>query len=208
MGLNVKNFEAGGGKLEGMLSAGPHHVRLLEVIDLGIQKKTYQGKDQGTGPQFTITFEVCDEDVEVDGEVKRRWLSWGEINAVASSKKVQQLIAALDPEGKFDGDLAAMVGQAALVTVVHQAKQANPAEKYAKIDSVTKPMPGMQVPEMLGEGKVYDFDNPNQEVFDSLPEFKQKKIKSALNYESGGQNLAAPAAAAEEAPVSSSDCPF
>jgi len=152
MGLNVNSFAVGGSKLEGMLSAGPHHARLLEVIDLGIQNK-------------------------------------------------------LDPENKFGGNFAAMIGQPVLLTVVHQAKQANPSEKYAKIESLTKPMPGMVVPEMLGTPVVYDFDNPDNGVLAKLPEWKRKIIESAVNFVSPG--AAAPAAEAPAADAATeADCPF
>lgn len=166
--------------------------RVAQVIDLGRHKReTYDTVnrkyvvDDSKAPanmvmltyEFTTEF-MKDEDGN-DLEDKPRWLSETlpifalDIELATSTKRMK----AFDPDfTKFEGDLEAVAGEPCAVTIVHKQNG------KAKIGSVNKPMKGMVVPELKNPVKVFSLDAPDMEIFNSLPEWLQDKIKSNLDF--------------------------
>ena len=186
MGLNALEFAAGSGGIEGMVSAGMHQARIIQIVDLGMQKREYRGEAKPDGQQILITFEIVDEDTEQtteDGQPIRRWLGTMPIDASLKCKRLQQCLNAVDPDGTKRGNLADLLLAPALLNVEHVTKKNGSGEVYAKIASFNPPMKGMDPPEAVAEPLAFDFDAPDPEVFAKLPEWIQKIIESAVNYQ-------------------------
>jgi hypothetical protein len=47
-------------------------------------------------------------------------------------------------------------------------------------------MKGMVVAELVNDPQMFDFDEPNMEVFNGLPDFLKDKIKGATNFAGSG----------------------
>lgn len=127
--------------------------------------------------EFTTEF-MKDEDGN-DVEDKPRWLSETlpvfalDVDLATSTKRMK----AFDPDfSKFKGDWEAVAGEPCAVTIVHKQNG------KAKIGSVNKPMKGMVVAELKNPVKVFSLDFPDMEIFNSLPEWLQDKIKSNLDF--------------------------
>ena len=191
------------------LEAGNYLARLVQVIDLGMQEqRPYQGQEKPPAYEVMLTYELGTEFVKDengnDQEDKPRWIS--ETLPLRSLQqdlaKSTKRIKALDPKMACAGDLAAMVGLPCTVTVVTNPDKKDPTKVYTNVGNVTPPMKGIPVPELVNEAKVFDLDEPDMEIFGSLPEWLQDKIKGNLEFQ--GSNLqkvlgGAPAKAEEPA---------
>lgn len=171
------------------LEAGNYLARLVQVIDLGMQKqRPYQGQEKPPAHEVMLTYELGTEFVKDengnDQEDKPRWISESiplrslEQDLAKSTKRIK----ALDPKMECAGDLAAMVGLPCTVTVVTNPDKKDPTKIYTNVGNVTPPMKGIPVPELVNPPKVLDLDVPDMEVFESLPEWVQDKIKNNLEY--------------------------
>lgn len=174
--------------------------RVAQVIDLGRHKReTYDTVnrkyvvDDSKAPanMVMLTYEFTTEFMkDEDGnelEDKPRWLSETlpifalDIELATSTKRMK----AFDPDfTKFEGDWEAVAGEPCAVTIVHKQNG------KAKIGSVNKPMKGMVVPELKNPVKVFSLDAPDMEIFNSLPEWLQDKIKSNLDFKGSALSVA------------------
>jgi hypothetical protein len=192
MGLNASKVEAPNSKgkivLE-PLDPGVYPGRLVQVVDLGVQpQKPYKGEDKPPIQEVMLTYEFVDEFIKDeegnDIENKPRWYSetipFYSLNA--DRAKSTQRIHALDPEGVHNGDLALMVGSPCNITLVHN----NSGDKlYVNIAGIAtmRERDVKKCPELKNPPKVFDLSNPDLEIFGSLPEWIQDKIKKNLKYQ-------------------------
>lgn len=196
MGLNAKKMKHTGGNKAGAAQApiepGTYPVRVAQVIDLGLQnQRPYQGQEKPPAYELMITYEFLDEFcVDENGnedEDKPRWLSETlPLRSLQAEKaKSTQRYYALDPSESLDGDFTQLVGVAANASIVQNAgKGKNVGKVYNNIAALSamRSKDSAKAPELKNEGKVFDLDDPDVEVFNSLPEWIQDKIKDNLEY--------------------------
>lgn len=169
--------------------------RLIEYIELGVHgNKPYQGKPKPDSDQVRITFELLSEkkgniyEVDVDGGKKKLTekvtvklaKKQGE---KAGFKKLFEVMRYGRPEIKH---MAQMLGHAFKISIEHN-KSADGKETYANIrdkdgnwhisaprivkeDPIegTKEIITLNVPEQLTPSKIFLFNHPNKETWDSL----------------------------------------
>ncbi len=167
--------------------------RVAQVIDLGLHHKdVWDGvqnkfvKDMSKAPvnMLMLTYEFTTEFVKDEAgnelEDKPRWLSeefpvYPLDSELATSTK---RYAAFDPgAAKFGGDWGKIAGEPCSVSITHKKSG------KAKVGNVAKPMKGMVVPALKNPIKLFDLADPDLDVFNSLPEWLQDKIKSNLEFE-------------------------
>lgn len=196
MGLNAKKMKHTGGNKSGAAQApiepGTYPVRVAQVIDLGLQnQRPYQGQEKPPAYELMITYEFLDEFcVDENGnedEDKPRWLSETlPLRSLQAEKaKSTQRYYALDPNEDLEGDFTQLVGVAANASIVQNAgKGKNVGKVYNNIAALSamRSKDSAKAPELKNEGKVFDLDDPDVEVFNSLPEWIQDKIKDNLEY--------------------------
>lgn len=203
MALNVKKAKGGGGgnRVEQPeIENGTYPCRVVQIIDLGIQpQRPYQGKQKPPAHMLNITYEFLDEFcVDENGEEqedKPRWLSedFPLHNLEADRAKSTQRYLALDPKVEHDGDFLALAGLPCLVTTVQNpGKGQNAGKVYTNIGglSTMRPKDAAKAPELVNPPKLFDLDNPDMEVFGSLPEFLQEKIKGNLEFNGSPLDIA------------------
>lgn len=195
MSLNAKK-EAGGGKdfvKQGLLEVGTYPGRSVQVIDLGIQpQRPYQGQPKPPVHQFSTTYEMVDEFMkDEDGndvEDKPRWMSetmpfYNLNNEKANSTKRYN---ALDPDGAFDGDWSQLVDIPCNLVVGEYVRRSGPnaGEPANCINGITtmRAKDADRCAPLVNPPKVFLLDDPDMEVFGSLPEWLQDKIKANLEY--------------------------
>lgn len=187
------------------MEAGNYPARLVQVIDLGVQPQEYQGETKPPKREIMVTYEFLDEFLpDEDGnpdETKPRWLSERfAVNNLQSEKaKSTQRYYALDPNEEAEGDWFALIGRPCAVTAVtYVGKDKEERNKVASI-STMRPKDAQKAPALVNEPKVFDTEEPNAEVFRSLPEFVQKLIQEGLEWQGlpeGGDVAKEPAKAA------------
>lgn len=198
MGLNANKMKhtgksGGSGVQQEPIEAGTYPIRVAQIIDLGLQpQRPYQGQEKPPAYEIMLTYEFLDEYcVDEDGnedEDKPRWISETlPLRSLKAEKaKSTQRYYALDPNEDLDGDFTQLVGVAANASVVQNAgKGKNAGKVYNNIQALSpmRPKDAAKAPELKNEGKVFDLDNPDLEVFNKLPDWLQEKIKDNLEYE-------------------------
>ncbi len=190
MALNAsKEPSSGGGKRADPLEPANYLGRVVQVLDLGLQpQRPYQGQDKPPAHEIMLTYELGTEFLKDDDgndlPDKPRWISETmplrnlEQDLAKSTKRAK----ILDPTNAFGGDFAQMVGSECTVTVVQNPNKQDPTKVYTNVANVTPPMKGIPIPELVNPPKVFDLDEPDMEIFGSLPEWLQKKLKANLNF--------------------------
>lgn len=195
MGLKAPKTQTNSGSTgskQDPIEAGSYPVRVAQVIDLGLQaQRPYQGQEKPPAHELMLTYEFLDEFcVDEDGNEdteKPRWLSETlPLRSLQAEKaKSTQRYKALDPESIHDGDFTELVGAPAVLTVVQNAGKGQHAGKvFNNVSSLApmRPKDAKKAPELVNPPKVFDLDECDMEIFGSLPEWLQDKIKSNLEF--------------------------
>jgi hypothetical protein len=82
-----------------------------------------------------------------------------------------------------DFDVPSMVGKPCMLTIIHQ-KSEDGTKTYANIGAIMGLKKGATIPVSINKHVVFDLDNFDQSIFDSIPEFVQKKIKESETWKS------------------------
>lgn len=180
-----------GGKTQEPLDPGSYPSRSVMVIDLGLQPQTYNGETKDPKNEIMTTYELSDEFMKDDegNEIKDkpRWLSETfTLNSLNSDKaKSTQRYLALDPELKYDGDWSRIPGTPATITVINNAgKGKNKGKVFNNIASVStmRAKDAEKLPELVNDKRYFSLDEPDVELFLTLPQFVQDKIKGGLEF--------------------------
>lgn len=195
MALNAKYVpKSGGGPRveQAPLEPGPYPARVAQVIDLGVQPSMpYKGQEKPPAHKIMLTYELLDAFmVDEDGneqEDKPRWVSeeFALRNLAADLATSTKRYRAIDPNEAFDGDFTRLVGSPCTVTIGNKAGTGkNAGRVFENVLNVAtmRPRDAANAPELKNEPKVFVLDEPDMEVFASIPEWIQNKIKGNLNY--------------------------
>lgn len=190
---------AGGNRVEqAVLEVDNYPARVVQIIDEGLQTNPFD--DTKTNHMLRVTYELTTEFMkDKDGndvEDKPRWIS-EEINIIdlpvgmsvqevyndqyRGKSKMVIRAKALDPKGKHEFDFSAFLGMPCLVFVGEKARKKD-GTKYNVVGSVSAPVKGMAIAELINEPTLFILDEPDVEVFRSLPDFLQDVIKGNLEY--------------------------
>jgi hypothetical protein len=199
MALNAGNLPSNR-KPVPVMESGAYPARLVQVIGLGLQKqepfKQNNGEEKEKAPAHEVytTYELSDEFM-VDDEGselrdKPRWISETlslfplDSDRANSTKRYY----ALDPDGEYKGDWAKLLSFPVMLTLITKTAKST-GNDYNKIGSTSsmRAKEATKLPELVNPAKVFDPDEPNMEIFFSLPQWLQDKIKDNLQY--GGSAL-------------------
>lgn len=171
----------GSGK-NGRVEDGTFPVRVVQVVDLGIQKGEFKGEEY-IRPEVMITFEFPTETITIDGEEKPRWLSKQFTVSMHEKSALYALVNAFDPDGKATrkgSNPKGLLGLPGMVTV------GSTASGNAKVAGVSRLMKGLAVAELQNGPVYFELDSAsseNNQAFEALPSWLQDKIKSAMNFD-------------------------
>ncbi len=152
---------------------GTHLARIVGIYDLGHQPGfTWTGGEVDDSYKYELTYELVATEMS-DG--RNFWVSEEVTNTDNEKGKLRARIVAT---GSTFDDITGMITKPVMVSIEHNAKG------YAKITNVAGVPTGLPVPELKNETQIFDiYANPSQkELFLSFPEFKQAKIRSALDF--------------------------
>lgn len=185
----------------GKIGACSVHGRAVLIIDLGTQHNTdiktrkpqyhvldaegkwakdgndflYTTEDTGApdlSPKVYINFELPTKRIDVDGESKPRWIGKEYTLSGGQNALLPKVLAAAGVE-----DLPSLLDKPVMISVGVTSGGND------KITAVSPPMDGMEVGLLENTPVVFDFDEPDMEQWDKIPNWLQNKIKEAVNYE-------------------------
>ncbi len=174
-----------------VIEAGVYPARIVQVIDLGLQaQKAFQGKEKAPANEVMLTYELVDLFLkDKDGneqEDKPRWIS--EViplyNISQDKAKSTKRYLAVDPQNVNNGDFSKIVDAPINVTLVHNPNPKDATKPYVNVAGIAamRPKDVAKCPALKNPPKVFDLDAPDMEIFGSLPEWIQEKIKGNLNF--------------------------
>lgn len=164
---------------------GMHVGVLYLVADLGTQKYEFEGAVSHK-PSVFIGFELSKTQMK-EGDNAGKPFVIGQKFKISTFDRAplpQMIKSWKGIEVKPGFSLKPLLGEAALVNVIHNVKGDN---TYANIDTVVPLMDGMDSP-LCFNSPIYfdldDFDGVNHSIFNSLPPFIQKMIQASPEYQS------------------------
>lgn len=203
MGLNAKEASGGGKDFprQPALEPGTYPCRTVQVIDLGLQpQRPFKGEEKEPAHEIMVTYEFVDEfciDLDEDSDTynelledKPRWLSetFPLYNLKSDRARSTKRYYALDPNEDAEGDWTKLINIPCNVSIVNNAGKKgtkNEGKVFENVDGVStmRAKDAERCPELVNPPKVLDRDNPDVEIFKSLPEWLQKKITEGLDFE-------------------------
>lgn len=189
MSLTVSASSGGGNFVQ--VPPGMHLARCYRIIDLGTQKTTYKGTEK-MSPKVLFQFEVHSENDEGEPLLtpegkplsisKQYTLSLNE-NAILRHDLQSWRGRAFTEEELKSFDLQNVLGQWCMLSVVHSQVQ---DKTYANVENVN-PVPAAIKKNGLPEGAnstvLFSIRSADMEVFETLSENIQNKIKAAPEWE-------------------------
>lgn len=191
MALNARTVKSQAkGPQQAPMDEGTYPARVVQVIDLGVQEqRAFKGVAKPPAQTIYQTYEFLDEfckdeDGE-DQEDKPRWLSeqFPLYSLEADLAKSTKRYYALDPEENFGGDFTLLVSSPCMVTIHQYEDKKGEVKNGISSVAAMRPKEAAKAPELVNPPKVFVIDNPDLEIFKSLPDWLQDKIKGGLEFE-------------------------
>lgn len=193
MSLNMKEAPKQESKFKPAepLDAGTYPSRLVQIIGLGLQKqRPFKGEPKDPKQMLYLTYELLDEFLlDDDGKEltdKPRWISEDfTVNHLSSDLATStKRYYALDPTAEHDGDFSKLAGAPCMVTLSKKPAKNNPDKIYNNVAAVTgmRDKDAQKAAPLANDPKVFDFYDPDLDVFLALPQWLQDKIKESLDY--------------------------
>lgn len=167
--------------------AGNHIARCYQMIEIGTVNELIMGKSQ-TLRKVRIGWELpleTREFKEGDGEKpfvisKEYTLSMHEKSNLRKDLKSWRGRDFTETEAK-SFDITKLMGVPCMLNIIHQPSK-DGSRVYANISGVT-PMPkGVKCPPQFNDTFELSYDEFDQEVFETLPDFIKDKMKGSLEY--------------------------
>lgn len=162
------------------MEPGVYFAVCIGVIDLGEQ---YSEKFKNYSNKVQFVWELPSETIEVDGKQEPKQLSKEFAIATKKNSGLRTFISSWNSKAYTDEEfqeveLFDQIGKACQLNVV-----ISESGEYANVDSVMPIPKGFTAPESSTTPILWDMDNWNDEVFKTLPEWVQDKIKKSTQYQ-------------------------
>lgn len=155
---------------------------LVGICDLGHQLNTYNGQSRWE-PQVRFTFELVDETVEIDGEVKPRVVGTkfrASLNERANMRKFIEGWRGKITDEQIDAgyDLKHLLGEAGLLSVGIKEKK-DKTGSYNVVNGIMALPKKMEVPVTTSELLWFDIDEWDEEMLAKFPTFVQEEVRKS-----------------------------
>jgi hypothetical protein len=178
---------------------GVHVARLIQIIDWGSQVDKFSG-DEGRAKvelvwELPQSLHVFNEDKGEQPLIVSRKYGNTLGRGSALKKDIESMLGhAIDKEFEFDG----LLGELCQINLSVENDGEYENVVIQSLMPLGKDLSKKKFPE-FNEQFVFDLDNFNQDLWDQLPEWKQKKIEATPEYAAVAASKPAPKAAAPKA---------
>lgn len=165
------------------LAAGVYTGRCIGVVDAGEQ---YSERYKNWTHKVILIFEISGEKVNVDGEMKPRWLSKDFSLSLSERAALYKMITTWfnrepNEHEMADGfDLAILLNRPATLSVTVVEK--NDA-RFNNITAILSVPASVNVPDAESEELYFDISEWDDAVFDKLPGWMKERIKRSAEYQ-------------------------
>lgn len=172
-----------------LIPSGVHAARCARIIEIGKQHAPkFDRIDPDTGAviksvsdKVIIMFALCNVLFDIPGLGEKQafiFNRYGITQSTSDRSAMKQYTKALDPKGETS-HLREWLVRPAQVSIKHVNKD---GKTYANLDSVAPILPGIQLPELDVPAWMFEWDNPDYDLWLKLSEQQQELIKSAENF--------------------------
>jgi len=176
-----------GGSDYAPMEAGMYVARCVQMIQIGTVTENIQGKDKTLhkvrfGFEFPTELKVFKEE---NGEQpyflsKEYTLSMHEKATLRLHLETWRGKKFTEEESKAF-DVTRLLKVPCMINVVHKTSEKT-GKTFAEIGSISPLMKGMVCPDQISKTSLLCYDEFDEELFESLPEFLKDKIKSSTEY--------------------------
>lgn len=191
MALNARKIKSAGKKFveQPNLEVANYPARVVQIIDLGLQDGgEWAGEKKPPVNKMHITYELVDAFmVDKDGEEiedKPRWIS-EDLNMFSPDQdkaKCNQRYKAIDPDEVHDYNWGELLGAPCGVLVAHKKSKGKVYDNVGLVTPYVVSKRNPELPELVNEPKMFDLEEPDLDIFNSLPQWLQDKIKGNLEF--------------------------
>lgn len=171
-----------------LIPAGNYIARCYKMVEIGTIKESFKTGDKmqhkvrvgwelptefkvfnpEKGPQPLVIEKEYTLSMDEKSNLRRDLKSW------RGSDFTEEQAAAFD--------ITALLGVPCMLNIIHKAGVKNPAKIYEEISGITPLPKGVQCPQQINPKTILSFDNFDDKLFESLPDFIKDKIKSSDQY--------------------------
>ena len=169
------------------LTEGVHLARCYQMIHIGTNEENIQGTTKTLnkcriGWEFPNDLHVFNEDQGEQPIVlsKEYTLSMHEKSTLRKDLKSWRGKDFTEDEARAF-DVTKLIGVPCMINIVHK-KSKDGTKTFEEVASISPLMKGQEMPDPINEPHVLDYDNFDENLFKSLPEFIQDKIKTSSEY--------------------------
>ena len=154
---------------------GPTVARCVRVIEIGKQDSKY-----GVQERCVINFSLPFHFIKLGEEEKQKFISqpFGINMSNNEGSTMAEYVKALNPEAE---DLGGFLDRTCQLNIVHYERRDGKG-RGERIDSVTRLLPGIEVPELDTEPFWFSWKDPDPQVWGKIPPFTKSLIQEAVNY--------------------------
>ena len=171
------------------MEAGTYPAVCIGIVDLGEQ---YSETFKKYSDKLLIIWEIPSQTIEIDGEDKPRWLSKDFAASLHEKSVLHKILVSWrgkaftekelteDENGFMQFSVLDMLGAGCFLQVIVEEKDSG---SYNRITSAISLPAGMDPPTTETPLIAFDIDAWDDEVFKSLPEWIQERIKKSTQYQ-------------------------
>jgi hypothetical protein len=175
------------GKTFEPIAAGSYVARCYSIVLLGTFEEDFQGTKKVV-QKVKITFELPTE-MKVFDEAKGEQPQIISIDFTLSMAEKANLRAfltnwrgkAYTEEEAKKVDISKMVGVPCQLSIIHRTSKSN-GRTYATIASASMLMKGFEAPKQINPSVLFNVNQFDKAVFETLPKFVQEKIQQSFEY--------------------------
>lgn len=171
-----------------LIPAGNYVAVCYKMLQIGTVDNTFQGV-VSKKPMIRIGWELSDElKVWKEGEAAKPYVIDKEYNLFMTDKSNLRKDlqswrgAAFTDKEATDFDITKLVGAPCLLNIIHKINEAG-TRTYEQIAGITPLPKSTPKPQMINPAQVLAFDEWDEHVFQSQPDFIKAKIQGSLEYQ-------------------------
>lgn len=171
-----------------LTEAGLHVARCIKMVQLGTQTETIKGQTKQMHkvnltwelPLLTKVFDEAKgpQPLSISKEFTLSMAPKSNLRKTLESWRGKPFT---DEEAN-SFDITKLLGVACMLNIYHKPKVSDPSVKYDDISSITQVAKGMTCPPQVNPSTELSFDNWDEKLFESLPDFLKDKIKASPEY--------------------------
>lgn len=172
-----------------LIPQGNYIARCYQMIQIGTVTDTINGTAT-TAPKIRIGWELPEELKTFNQERGEQPLVISteytlSLNSKANLRKTLASWRGKDftTEEAKGFDVTKLLGVPCMLNIIHKPGVADPTKVYEKIASISPLPKGVKCPKQINETFVLTFDDWNDSLFNSLPDFIRERIKSSAEFQ-------------------------